>query len=179
MILAAHQPNFIPWLPFFDKVNKADVFVLLINVQFEKNGWQNRCKVNEKYWTMPVHKGMTYIKNKEYVNGQPLWMLNQQWINTLCMTLGIDTSKIRFDFPTEETGTERIIELCKQYECDQYLTNPDAMVKYLDERKMNNAGIEVVHHVFPHNIHTFEAFNTWGIDGTQKILEREKVRCGI
>ncbi|MCH7624194.1 MAG: WbqC family protein [Nitrospinae bacterium] len=45
MLLAAHQANFIPWLPYFDKMNKADIFVMMINCQFEKNGWQNRCEV--------------------------------------------------------------------------------------------------------------------------------------
>ena len=36
-ILAAHQPQYLPWLGFFDKIAQADVFVLLDNVQFKKN----------------------------------------------------------------------------------------------------------------------------------------------
>lgn len=164
-------------MSFFDKMNKADVFVLLVNVQFEKNGWQNRCQVNGKWWTMPVQGGTKNICDKKYVNGQSLTTLNLQWINAIAMTLGIDTAKIRLDFPTEKTGTERIIELCHRYECDQYLTNPDAMEKYLDEEHMNYEGIEVVDHSFPHKIHVFEAFEKWGIEGTQKLLKREKDKC--
>jgi WbqC-like protein family len=32
--VAIHQPNFLPWLGFFDKLDRADVFVLLDGVQF-------------------------------------------------------------------------------------------------------------------------------------------------
>lgn len=36
MIVAIHQPNYIPWLGYFYKIAKADTFVLLDNVQFPK-----------------------------------------------------------------------------------------------------------------------------------------------
>ena len=58
MILAAHQPQFAPWLGFFDKLDRADVFVLLDNVQFKKNEWQNRNRVKAsdgpQWLTVPV-----------------------------------------------------------------------------------------------------------------------------
>jgi len=176
MLLAAHQPNFCPWLAYMDKINKADIFVLMVNCQFEKNGYQNRAEVFGKWWTMPVQSGLKNIKDKKYVNGERLTVVNEAWIRALCLTLGIDTAKLRYDFPTEARGTERIIELCKYYECDQYLTNPDAIEKYLNEKMMNDAGIEVIHHKFPHKIHTLEAFDQWGIEGTQKLLAKEKER---
>src|ERR1041385_3716341 len=46
MIVAAHQPNFLPWLGFFDRIRKADLFVLADHVQFERQNYQNRTLVN-------------------------------------------------------------------------------------------------------------------------------------
>lgn len=58
MILAAHQPQFIPWLGYFDKIDRADVFVLLDTVQFKKNEWQNRNRIKAasgtQWLTVPV-----------------------------------------------------------------------------------------------------------------------------
>lgn len=58
MILAAHQPQFAPWLGYFDKLDRADVFVLLDNVQFKKNEWQNRNRIKgsegPQWLTVPV-----------------------------------------------------------------------------------------------------------------------------
>lgn len=36
MIVAIHQPNYIPWLGYFYKIKKSDQFVILDNVQFPK-----------------------------------------------------------------------------------------------------------------------------------------------
>ena len=46
-LVAIHQPNFFPWLGYFDKLARADVFVLLDHVQFQKKGgnWANRVQL--------------------------------------------------------------------------------------------------------------------------------------
>lgn len=59
--LAAHQPQYLPWLGYFDKMAQVDVFVLLDNVQFKKNEWQNRNRIKgpsgPQWLTVPVrHK---------------------------------------------------------------------------------------------------------------------------
>lgn len=179
MILAAHQPNFIPWLPFFDKMNKADVFVILANCQFEKNGWQNRAEIWGEKWTMPVRKGTEPISEKVYVNGSKLLTNNLHWICAIATTLGIDTSKLVLDKPTVKTGTERIASLCLEYKCDQYLSNPESIQKYLNQMHLWSTGITIIPHEFPYKKHVFEAFDDWGIEGTQKLLKKEKERWKI
>lgn len=45
MIVSIHQPQYLPWLGYFDKIDRSDTFVFLDNVQFRKNEWQNRNKI--------------------------------------------------------------------------------------------------------------------------------------
>ncbi len=61
MIVAAHQPAFLPWLGYLDKVAKADVFVVMDDLQYESQNFQNRNRVklnNGPGWlTVPLEKG--------------------------------------------------------------------------------------------------------------------------
>lgn len=58
MIVAIHQPHYLPWLRYVDKIARADLFVLLDDAQYTKNGWQNRNKIKTPqgwtYLTVPV-----------------------------------------------------------------------------------------------------------------------------
>ena len=59
MIVSIHQPNYLPWSGFFHKMSMCDQFVLLDNVPFSKNSYQNRCKIKtsqgtNKWLTVPV-----------------------------------------------------------------------------------------------------------------------------
>lgn len=58
MLVAIHQPNFMPWLGYFDRMIQADLFVLLDHVQFERRNYQNRCMIrledDTKWLTVPV-----------------------------------------------------------------------------------------------------------------------------
>lgn len=58
MICTIHQPNYLPYLGFFEKAYNSDVFVLYDTTQFKKNDWQNRnklCVNNGWQWiSMPV-----------------------------------------------------------------------------------------------------------------------------
>jgi hypothetical protein len=59
MIVTIHQPNYFPWLGLLDKIAKADVFVLLDNVQATKDSHQYRnlfyCHGQQVYLTLPVN----------------------------------------------------------------------------------------------------------------------------
>ncbi len=59
MIVAIHQPQYLPWLGYFDKMLKADAFCYLDTVQYKKNEWQNRNRIRtaqgRQWLTVPVH----------------------------------------------------------------------------------------------------------------------------
>ncbi len=48
MKVAMHQPHYFPWVGYFDKMAKADAFVLLDQVQMEKNSLMLKNRVLDK-----------------------------------------------------------------------------------------------------------------------------------
>jgi len=80
-VVAIHQPNFFPWLGWFDKFRQADVFILLDDAQFPKKGgtWINRVKVlsvdgNAQWMTAPIvrsYNGTREIREIELDDAQP------------------------------------------------------------------------------------------------------------
>lgn len=53
-----HQPEYLPWLGFFDRVCRSDIFVILDDVGYQKNGFINRNKIKTsqgwQWITVPV-----------------------------------------------------------------------------------------------------------------------------
>lgn len=41
MIIGIHQPNYLPYLGFFDKMKRSDIFVIYDDAQFEKGEFQH------------------------------------------------------------------------------------------------------------------------------------------
>jgi len=77
-IIAAHQPNFLPNLGFFHKMQQADIFVLVTNLQFEKQeGWQQRNRIPSKngdVWiTIPVLGSQNQKLKHVKINNQINW----------------------------------------------------------------------------------------------------------
>ena len=73
MIVACHQPNYLPWSGFFYKALRADRFILLDGVQFPRRArWANRNRIKneqgELWLTVPIWKkrrGLQKIRSVE------------------------------------------------------------------------------------------------------------------
>ena len=182
MIIAAHQPNFLPNLAFFNKMKTADLFVIITNLQFEKQeGWQQRHKIkgpNGDIWlTVPVLGSQNQKIKDVKINNQVNWRKKHQ--KTIRMVyakskgkdlidkitsiysseperlvevdyrailklrdiLGIET-KVVLDDEISGNKHELIINVCKKYKADTYLSGVgahDYMTKErLAELKKNN-----------------------------------------
>lgn len=67
--IAIHQPNFFPWLGYFDKIARSDVFIVLDDVQYQKTGgtWSNRVKLlnagETKWVTAPIDRNFHGVRN--------------------------------------------------------------------------------------------------------------------
>jgi len=78
--VAILQPGYLPWLGFFDQMQKADVFVYLDDVQFDKHGWRNRNRIKSSngqacWLTVPIRhrgKGKPLINEVE-IDGRSRW----------------------------------------------------------------------------------------------------------
>ena len=94
-VVAVHQPNFLPWLGFFDKLARADALVLLDDVQFPRTGagtWLNRVRVvvggRPAWLTVPVlrtGRGLQEVREVEVDDAQP-W--RRRVLRTLATSYG-------------------------------------------------------------------------------------------
>lgn len=58
MKIAICQPSYLPWIGYFDLIDQVEVFVVLDDVQFEKQSWQQRNRIKTptglRWLTVPV-----------------------------------------------------------------------------------------------------------------------------
>jgi len=79
MIVAIHQPNFLPWLGFFNKLLRSDVFVLFDDVQFPRaKTVVNRVLVKTpqgpSWITVPIaNRGDLSLINEVRIAPDPSW----------------------------------------------------------------------------------------------------------
>jgi hypothetical protein len=77
LIVAVHQPQYLPWLGYFDKMRIADAFCYLDNVQYKKNEWQNRNRIKTvrdwQWLTVPVHYRFPEKINDVKINNVEKW----------------------------------------------------------------------------------------------------------
>jgi len=69
-VVAIHQPNFFPWLGYFDKMARSQCFVFLDDVQIQKTGggWANRVKM----FVAGVPKWVTAPIDRNYHGGRQI-----------------------------------------------------------------------------------------------------------
>jgi len=190
-----HQPNYLPWLGYFDKMRTADVFVLLDTVQYPRGrsvANRNRIRTGDDatLLTVPVSvpKGrdgkaaydeirfaddrwrekhirtvaQAYAKaahHAELADGfeRPLREagdlldLNLRLIAWHRERFGIDTPTPRLSELGDDLGqkTDLIVELCRHFDCDVYLSGTGASA-YNDEERLRAAGIELRYQRFDH-----------------------------
>ena len=77
MIVSVHQPQYAPWLGYFDKMFRSDVFVVLDTVQFKKNEFQNRNKIKTaqgwQWITVPVRYRFPQLVCEVTINHDVNW----------------------------------------------------------------------------------------------------------
>lgn len=69
-VISIHQPQYLPYLGFFHKIVQSDIFIVLDDVRFQKNGLQNRNKIKNnsqagwQWLTVPVRHNFGQLINE-------------------------------------------------------------------------------------------------------------------
>lgn len=75
-----HQPDFAPYLGFFDRLLSTDHFILLDNVQFIRRGWQHRDRIKthdgSSWLTLSLQKGDYHQRISDV-----RLAANEQWVS--------------------------------------------------------------------------------------------------
>jgi uncharacterized protein (UPF0335 family) len=93
-----HQPEHFPYMGFFQKLSVADVYVVLDNVKYKKNYFQNRNKIPnllgaDEWVTVPVEKKATSKKIKDVMtSADTRW--RKKLLRKIQQNLKFDASEI-------------------------------------------------------------------------------------
>ena len=67
MIVSINQPAYLPWLGYFQRIERSDLHVVLDHVQFERHSYTNRNQIllnGQKHWlTVPVQTASLGLEN--------------------------------------------------------------------------------------------------------------------
>ena len=105
MNIVAHQPHFLPWLGYFNKLANADMYVVQDNVQFRKRYFQNRTRIrgqnSDCLWlTVPVHATRDSMISDVQAHGR--------WKNKLLRTISYVYKKAPH-FDRYYSGIEEVV----------------------------------------------------------------------
>ncbi|MEK7543870.1 MAG: WbqC family protein [Patescibacteria group bacterium] len=95
--IAILQPSYIPWLGYFDQINRVDTFIFYDDVLYTKNDWRNRNKIKTpsgvSWLTIPVT-----IKNrlKDYLLIKDVMIIDPNILKNHLKTIEFNYKKSPF-----------------------------------------------------------------------------------
>jgi hypothetical protein len=92
MLIAIHQPNFLPWLGYFYKLARVDAFVFLDSVPYSKNSFSNRNRIKTQagmqWLTVPVCTSGKHGQSIEKLMTNPDENWKRKHLNALITSYG-------------------------------------------------------------------------------------------
>ena len=176
------QPSFLPWKGYFHQIRRADVFVFLDDVQYDKHGWRNRNRIkteqgaqwisvdvltkgsfgqqirevkinNGVEWSRRIWKAITmnYRKSPYFIDYADMleealfagWeFLSELDIHLTKKIAGLLECGTAFyrssELDVAGDKMSRIINICKHFKADRYLTGPSARSYLVDDLFLEN-----------------------------------------
>jgi hypothetical protein len=137
-------PNGVEWLsvPVGQDISRRIRDVVIPDSRWQKKHWRTleanyrRTPHFEEIaaWLAPLYLDENHIN---------LSKLNRKLIETVCNYLGIKTKiSNSWDYQLIEGKTERLLDLCKQADCYEYISGPAAK-EYIQEQYFEESGIKL------------------------------------
>lgn len=129
MIIAANQPNFLPWLGLFYKIHKCDKFIFMDNVQLSTchgvSGHRNYIKTAQGKFliTIPITRDSKTLYNEVLINYSSDWIAKLEktlyfeyhkapYYNEVCDWF-IPIIEKKYDF-LSELNIKLILDICEK-----------------------------------------------------------------
>ena len=188
MKIAILQSNCLPWTGVFELINSVDKFVFYDNVQFTKQDWRTRNKIQPDNWlSVPIQRQklntniidikicndinwkkkhyksiyQTYCKTR-YFN-QYKYLLDF-CVLKFCKTLHIDTEFYHSeDFDLIGNSSQRLVQLVKELGGTHYVSGPKAK-NYIDEELFGDIKLEYMKYKTKNNFMVLDNIYNNGVD---------------
>lgn len=116
MLMAFHQPNYLPNLSFFYKMAQADLFIITTNVQFMRREWQSRAKFaaadgRDLMITVPVLGSNRQMIREAQINNHEKWRQKHARTLTNLYQRHVDPAIVTAIQDVYDTETDRLADL--------------------------------------------------------------------
>src|SRR2546429_582564 len=111
------QPNYLPWIGYFDLIRQSDVWIWYDDVQYTKRDWRNRNRiaadVDAEWLTIPVKTKGRFaqrICDVEIDMSQPWMRRHLESIDSRAFAAaGIELQYIVYDYPPYARGSRTFV----------------------------------------------------------------------